>query len=83
MIGSPISCRFAETYSEIDEMHKRQKKFFFHFTLVSPAIGATLQTFLDLRALITELFPANKTSFKRDFGKQFSTKNVDLCLDTQ
>lgn len=27
------------------------------FTFVSPAIGATLQTFLERRVLITELFP--------------------------
>ena len=28
MIGSPISCRFTETYSEIDDMHKNYLKAF-------------------------------------------------------
>lgn len=48
--------RFAHLHQHYKNVKKKEKLKLI-FTLVSPAIGATLQTFLDLSVFMMELFP--------------------------
>ena len=56
MIGSPISCRFTETYSEIDDMHKNYLKAFPFYLDLFFFLLRTTPPFLFFSGLLLHFF---------------------------
>ena len=83
MIGSPISCRFAETYSKIDEMHKNYLKAFpFDLDLFFSSQDYSYIFFQDYSYICAdpEALKATLRRLDRLAGKKVVITNIFHCL---